>query len=159
MANPLYNQKQIADFERVCLSWEYSHETAIVQNNSGATVNLKGLPYPVKLVAAATAGTPAQVEVMTAVESQTPANIYGFLVTNRHEEIANSGASMEHYAVLVRGETVVYEEGWKSFDGTVMTDLAGADYALADFATFCAAANPPIIISTQKAALKSQPIY
>ena len=158
MANPLYAEKQIADFEKVCLSWEYSHETGIVQNNSGATVNLKGLPYPVKLVAAETGGTPAQYEVMTALESQTPANIYGWLVTNRHEEIANLGASMNHYAVLVRGEAVVYEEGWKSYDGTVMTDLAGVDYALADFATAAAAMNPPVVISNLGGALKQGPI-
>ena len=148
MANPLTNQKQIADFERVILSMEYSHETAKVQNSAGAALKLKGLAYPLK------AGTGAGfVEVMTAVESQTPANIVGFLVTNRHEELAaTTGVSMEHYAYLVRGEVVVSEEGFAAAD-----PHAGAAYAVADFKTFCAAAVPPIIVATSVGSLTSVP--
>ena len=153
MANPLYNQKLIADFERVCLSWEYSHETGNIENTSGATVNLlPGVPYPVK------AGSGANLyEVMTAAESGTPTNIVGFIVTNRAEEIATGAASMEEYAILVRGCVVVSLEGWNKFDGDPIDDLAGAAYDPADFVTFCEAAVPPIVVSNMTGALKQVP--
>jgi hypothetical protein len=149
MAKVLTNQKQIADFERVILSMEYSHQSAKVENTSGAAIQLKGLAYPLK------AGSGAGfVEVMTALESATPANIVGFLVTNRHEELAaTTGVSMEHYAYLDVGPVVVSEEGFAAAD-----PHAGAAYDVADFKTFCAAANPPIKVATSVASLISAPL-
>ncbi len=148
MANPLTNQKTIADFERYTADWAYCHKSARVENTAGAALTLKGLAYPLK------AGSGAGfVEVMTALESQTPANIVGFLVTNRHEELAaTTGVSMEEYAYLVQGPAVVSNEGFAAAD-----PHAGAAYDTADFATWAAAADVPVIIATSASSLTSTP--
>ncbi len=139
MTSPLYNEKLIADFIKAMVDQGYSLESGKLENNSGATVTYKGLAYPLK---AGTSGA-GYYEVMTAAESAVPANIVGFLVTNRHEEIATGGESKAPYAVLVRGEATVAAEGFATAD-----PYAAAAYDVADFQTFCDAANPPIIVRT-----------
>ena len=147
MANPLYDQKMIAEFIRVSDPIEYVYESAFVENTTGAAVNLLGLPYPVK------AGTGAGfVEVMTSVEANTTADIIGFLVTNRKEEIAaTTGVSMMQYAYVTNGPAVISQEAY------VVDDLAGTPYTTANFDTFCAAATPYIKVASSATALTQTP--
>ena len=137
MANPLYSYPLIADFFRtgepdICC------DSVWVENTSGAEITLQRQPYPCK------AGSGAgKVEVMTAVESQTPANIVGFLVSaaSAAETIADSGQSKMQYAILSRGQAVVSESGYATAD-----PHAGAAYAASDFNSWCGStANPPIL--------------
>lgn len=146
MAGPLTSTQYVADFLKVNISQEYTLESHSIKNSTGAAITLDGIPYPVKTVAGG-------VEVMTALESATPANIVGYIVTNRHETIPAAGTSMAPYAILTRGMAVVDKLAYAP------TDLAGAAYDAADFDTFNAAAAPPIIGRTIATALTSEPIY
>ena len=147
MANTIYAAKRASDFYRDFDMASYNNESVYVENTSGADVILKGPMYPVK------AGTATGiVEVMTALESQTPANIVGFLIVGAWETLAaTTGMSQKPYALLVRGPAVVSQEGYAA------TDLAGADYDGADFNTFAAAASPPIVAATSATSLTSSP--
>lgn len=153
MANPIFSQNMIADFFRTDSLPEYVLDSALVENTTGAAVQLEGLPYPVKV------GTGAGfVEVMTETElaADTEAML-GFLVTNRHEELAaTTGVSMAEYAVLKRGPAVV------DSDNFVVADLTGATYTVAELQAFCdgtrAAGNAnPLIKTVANAGLKSEP--
>ncbi len=136
VGNPLFSYPLIKDFFRTG-DPDLTCDSVIVENTSGGSVTLQRQPYPCK------AGSGAgKVEVMTAAESGTPANIVGFLVSasSAAETIANGGSSKMPYAMLVRGPAVVSEEGYPK------TDPAGASYVKANLdAWFDSTANPKIV--------------
>ena len=137
MANPIQAAKRASDFIRDFGMLDYITESAYVENTSGAAVVLKGPMYPLK------AGTGSNVEVMTAAESQVPANIVGFLIVGAWETLAaTTGVSQQPYQYIVNGPAIVSEEGY------AQVDLAGAAYADADLNTFAAAASPFIKVRT-----------
>ena len=138
MANPIQAAKRASDFIRDFGLLDYITESAYVENPSGAAVVLKGPMYPLK------AGTGAGfVEVMTAVESQTPSNIVGFLIVGAWETLAaTTGVSQQPYQYIVNGPAIVSSEGYAT------TDLAGAAYDSDDLDVFAAAASPFIKVRT-----------
>lgn len=152
MATPLNSEKMIADFEREVESWSYSHESAVLENDTpSATINIVGVPYPVK-----EGSGPGFIEIMSAAEVAADVIVMlGFMVTNRHEQILDGETALSEYAYLARGNAVVSLEAFPA------TDPAGASYAVAEFTDFCSGAraagnaNPIIIVRDRAGVLQS----
>ena len=135
------------EFVRISDPPEYTTESKYIENTSGAIVVMEGKPYPVK------AGSDDNhVEIMTAAETQTPANILGFIVSSQKQDLpATTGVSRLKYPILTNGPAVVSRNRYAD------ADPLGAAYAAAVLDTFCAAASPFIRVSDEQGALISTP--
>ena len=147
--NPLFSYPLIADFYRTG-DPDLCCDSVWVENTTAGEVTLQRQPYPCK--AGSGAGI---VEVMTKLESDTEANIVGFLVSasSAAETLAaTTGRSKMKYALLTRGPAVVSKEGYAK------TDLAGTAYDAAKFDSWCATVANPIIVTKANAGLSQGPI-